>query len=722
MARDFPPLRALADRRRRRERRVPRRRRLPDPDVRSDELLGRRRVPHRQRLGPDRGVSVSPAAGVTSVATDTTVSCRFSEPVVASSVVMTVATADGIDIPGTVSYEPAERTASIHARRAAARTPRPTSSPSPARPTSPDRRSRHRSRGRSPPPGCPGTLPTSIWTSAAVPATTSSNDTSAVELGLRFRSDVAGFVTAVRYYRGGGNSGNHVGRVWALDGTLLGTATFDAESDEGWQQAPLDPAVQIEAGTTYVVSYLAPNGGYAADAGIFGSSGVTPRPLARAFGRRGGRRQRRVPVRGRRRLPDDVVGQRQLLGGPRVRRSAGPRRSDRGQRRSPRPISSRSPRPSRSSCEFDEAVDPPSLEFGLTGPGDAPCRRRPHLDRSRGPSSSGRQRRSATGTTLHRDGDGRRCRRQRDGRTRRVVVHDGGRRRGSTPATIWTTSAVPAVAAANDPSAIEVGVKFGVDVAGAIAGIRFYKGPGNVGPHTARLWASDGQLLGSVVAGTESATGWQQAWFGAPMPVQPGQWYVASYHTPTGRYSVTGGGLSSAVVRPPLRALASAAVGGNGVYRYGAGGFPNGLVCRLELLRRRALHRPRRAGRHGPDPGSGSGRGVDDDAASSSRSASRSPSGSVQAELRDGAGVTVPVTVEHAPGSAQTTIRPVGTVGERHDLHGERARSDRPGRQCTEPPRRRGRSRRWTRRCRRCSAMPFRRRRRPTTRRWSSSA
>ena len=34
----------------------------------------------------------------------------------------------------------------------------------------------------------------------------------------------------------------------------------------------------------------------------------------------------------------------------------------------------------------------------------------------------------------------------------------------------------------------------------------------------------------------------------------------------------------------------------------------------------------------------------------------------MQAELRDGAGVTVPVTVEHAPGSAQTTIRPVGTL------------------------------------------------------------
>ena len=184
---------------------------------------------------------------------------------------------------------------------------------------------------------------------------------------------------------------------------------------------------------------------------------------------------------------------------------------------------------------------------------------------------------------------------------------------GQYPATIWTTSAAPAVAAANDSSAIEVGVKFGVDVAGAIAGIRFYKGVGNVGPHTARLWASDGQLLGSVVAGTESAAGWQQVWFAAPIPVQPGQWYIASYHTPTGRYSVTGGGLSSAVVRPPLRAPASAAVGGNGVYRYGAGGFPDGSYADSNYFVDVTLHRPRRTRRHGPDPGGGNGRGVDDD-------------------------------------------------------------------------------------------------------------
>jgi hypothetical protein len=51
---------------------------------------------------------------------------------------------------------------------------------------------------------------------------------------------------------------------------------------------------------------------------------------------------------------------------------------------------------------------------------------------------------------------------------------------------------------------------------------------------------------------------------------------VASYHTNVGYYSADLAYFAtSGVANPPLRALANGENGGNGVYRYGASGFPN---------------------------------------------------------------------------------------------------------------------------------------------------
>ena len=45
----------------------------------------------------------------------------------------------------------------------------------------------------------------------------------------------------------------------------LATATFTNETATGWQQANFASPVAVTAGTTYVASYLAPNGHYASD-------------------------------------------------------------------------------------------------------------------------------------------------------------------------------------------------------------------------------------------------------------------------------------------------------------------------------------------------------------------------------------------------------------------------------------------------------------------------
>src|SRR5207248_288366 len=58
-----------------------------------------------------------------------------------------------------------------------------------------------------------GSCPCSIWSSSAVPGTPDSGPDSAVELGVKFRSDVGGFITGVRFYKGTGNTGTHVGNL-----------------------------------------------------------------------------------------------------------------------------------------------------------------------------------------------------------------------------------------------------------------------------------------------------------------------------------------------------------------------------------------------------------------------------------------------------------------------------------------------------------------------------
>jgi Domain of unknown function (DUF4082) len=121
--------------------------------------------------------------------------------------------------------------------------------------------------------------PTSIWSGSVTPGTVTDPDTAAVELGVKFRADTAGFITGLRFYKGTGNSGTHLGHLWTSSGSLLATATFTNESASGWQQVTLASPVAVAANTTYVASYYAPAGRYSVDDNYFASSGVDNPPL-----------------------------------------------------------------------------------------------------------------------------------------------------------------------------------------------------------------------------------------------------------------------------------------------------------------------------------------------------------------------------------------------------------------------------------------------------------
>ena len=114
---------------------------------------------------------------------------------------------------------------------------------------------------------------------STVPTGVDSGDGSAVELGVRFRSDVVGSITGIRFYKASTNTGTHIGNLWTNTGTLLATATFSGESASGWQTVSFSTPVTIAANTTYVASYFAPVGHYSADSNYFAGTGVDNAPL-----------------------------------------------------------------------------------------------------------------------------------------------------------------------------------------------------------------------------------------------------------------------------------------------------------------------------------------------------------------------------------------------------------------------------------------------------------
>jgi phosphodiesterase/alkaline phosphatase D-like protein len=123
-----------------------------------------------------------------------------------------------------------------------------------------------------------GACPCSIFALTTTPATASSSDSSAVELGVKFRSSQSGYISGIRFYKGPSNTGVHVAHLWSASGTLLATATFNNETATGWQEVKFATSIAITANTTYVASYYAPNGGYAINENFF-TANVSAPPL-----------------------------------------------------------------------------------------------------------------------------------------------------------------------------------------------------------------------------------------------------------------------------------------------------------------------------------------------------------------------------------------------------------------------------------------------------------
>ncbi len=124
-------------------------------------------------------------------------------------------------------------------------------------------------------PACPCT----IWSSTAMPKLVTDPDPNPVELGVKFRADVDGWIIALLFYKSPSNTGPHVANLWTRTGTLLASVTVTDETASGWQQVTLPAPVRITANTTYVASYHTTVGHYSVDEPYFPGLAVVKSPL-----------------------------------------------------------------------------------------------------------------------------------------------------------------------------------------------------------------------------------------------------------------------------------------------------------------------------------------------------------------------------------------------------------------------------------------------------------
>ena len=432
----------------------------------------------------------------------------------------------------------------------------------------------------------------SVFGLGATPGNDSAVDASAgqvgVELGVRFSSDIAGYLSGIKFYKGTANTGTHVGDLWTSTGTLLASATFADESAGGWQEVNFAHPVAITAGTTYVASYNTHSGSYASDPYFFALNGLDNGPLHVAAD---------LPNQ-----PSSVFayGQSSFPTGTSqstnywvdVVFSPTPTVSPQVTSVSPAPNSSGISATTPISIAFNESIQPGSISYTLNqlnqpnantaAPGIAIGVEVPatlvyddttHTVKIT-PTAALNYPASYTVTISSAKDQAGNALGAPITWTFNTTYQPG------TTYSLWNNSVKPAVAVFNDTTPVEVGVQFTSSVKGTVSGIRFYEGDNGLDDNKANpanlihLWSSTGTLLAtaSYTFNDDSNPGWQQVNFAQPVAIAANTVYVASYYSPVGGYAANVGYFTnSGVTSGPLHALstlegAGGKFTGDGVY------------------------------------------------------------------------------------------------------------------------------------------------------------
>jgi hypothetical protein len=411
------------------------------------------------------------------------------------------------------------------------------------------------------------TCPCGVFADVSAPTTASTNDSSNLELGMKFQSSQSGYITGVRFYKGTGNTGTHTGTLWTTTGTKLASGTFTNETATGWQSMTFARSVPVQANTTYVVSYHAPNGHYAGDSNYFANSAAVLQPMTGVQGT--ATSPNGVFSIGASAFPSDSYQNANYWVDATFNTSAAANVQ-------PPNVLSNSPVSGTGSVAlspainvtFDEPVAQSSLQFTVksaaTTVAGAVTLSADRTTATFTPTAALAASTAYTASVKATDDSGNVM------PTAYTWTFTTGKPRPAIcPCTIWDDFTSPALTDSGDTSGVELGTKVRFDVKGQVTGVRFYKGAGNTGTHVGSLFSSTGTLLASGTFTGETATGWQTLTFATPINVNANATYVVAYFAPNGHYPANPGyfGNNTATYNQ-LHAIADGVDGGNGVYAY----------------------------------------------------------------------------------------------------------------------------------------------------------
>ncbi|MEK7153037.1 MAG: DUF4082 domain-containing protein [Patescibacteria group bacterium] len=413
-------------------------------------------------------------------------------------------------------------------------------------------------------------------------------DPGGIEVGFKFRTDVSGYITGVRFYKQGSMGGTHTGNMWTTGGSNLATVTFSGESASGWQEMSFATPVAVTANTTYVASVTMADTNYIATSNYF-TSDIVNFPLRAPSSASAGGNGVFNTTPGSFPASDfnatnywvDVayVGN---LG------SAAPT------------VSTTDPadeaidvNPGKTiKATFDQALDQATVSTSTFSVKDS------SNNAVTGTVSYSNTTRIASFAASDEFSVGETYTATFEGGSGTVVKNMEGIALAADHSwsfTITDTNACPCSlkdranpagsATFDDAGGLEIGVKMKAVANGFISAVRFYKPIiSTESTHTVNIWSSTGTSLGTATSSNETDYGWQEATFSSPVSVTEGQLFIVSYGTTTAVYQVTVGGLASNMSSGYLTAYAdnsgeNAATGSgnrNGVFNTTAGQYPSG--------------------------------------------------------------------------------------------------------------------------------------------------
>ncbi|KEO57099.1 DUF4082 domain-containing protein [Thioclava indica] len=392
------------------------------------------------------------------------------------------------------------------------------------------------------------------------------NDSSTVELGVRFTPTQTGTINELRYFRSVGDSGDtdlRAGHLWDANGNLLATAQFDsAPGESGWQTAVLSSPILVSAGQTYTASY-------GTDDNYVGSQGYFASDITDASGNLT--------------APGVVNGVYAYGSTPSVPTASynstnywvdvgfelGVPANDAPVISSPSAFSAAENQLSVGTVSATDG-DGNLLSFAIAGGADAA---RFAIDAQSGALSFV----SAPNFELPADAGGDNIYdvtvSVSDGiaspvtQAVQVSITDVEPETAPTFATLFEASDAPASTITSEATDYELGVKFTANAAGDVTDLRYYRGAADSGDtdiRTLNIWDDSGVNLGSVTVQSDPGeSGWQVGALTTPVELTPGATYVASYGT-TQNYVATNGYFNAS--HDGTDGLLSAPAGDNGVF------------------------------------------------------------------------------------------------------------------------------------------------------------